>query len=437
MSVAAHKHWDPRLDIRVFRGFPEQIVPTIRERMVSFRLEDHWRLVDKANITLENNDGSLFDLESLALGVVFQISLGYNGAMMSPRIMQCRKVTGASRVGGVGAGSGPRTAAGGLVTLELQSQIWNLNMVRAVTSLDRNAPRRVTGYQNMTIPNIVRAIGRRYGYDGPSLIVEDREQEETLPTYTIPTFMSDAEWIADQAKLRGWTFTIDDEGLHFHSPDRGASTLETLRWFYGDPDVISWETTGDLNVPQVVRVLGVETQKEASFGRAAATTPKENNPEGKTSETGFTKTGVIIAKQRRRLRTNSPETLVPSPSAKQREATIRRISKAMNRWKVKMKLVGNPKVRARRKIQLGNFGPVIDGMWTVTKAVHTYAADGVYFTEIEAKRRDISPGVPLVLFGRAAVPHGKPTGIAIALSPRDRQRQLRIAAERAAQEQST
>ena len=88
MTIAHHKHWSPRLDIRVFRGFPEQVIPTIRERMTTFRLEDHWRLVDKASITLENHDGKLFDLESLALGVVFQVSVGYNGAMMSPRIMQ-------------------------------------------------------------------------------------------------------------------------------------------------------------------------------------------------------------------------------------------------------------------------------------------------------------------------------------------------------------
>ena len=100
----------------------------VRATVTSFKLEDEKRKLDTADLVLDNSDGKLFDVDSIALGIVFKLSFGYPGALSPPRLMQCRRLAGAVRLGGVGALSDAYTAAGGSVTLKLKSQIWDMNI---------------------------------------------------------------------------------------------------------------------------------------------------------------------------------------------------------------------------------------------------------------------------------------------------------------------
>lgn len=417
MSVVGLRHWEPTLDIVPARGFREQVIKNFRDRVISFQLEDDFRKpLDKCTLVLNNNDGALMDINSLALGVTFSISFGYFGGLAPPRLMQCRKMKGAFRIGGLGPESAPNTTAGGTVQLELLSQVWNMNMFRAVSQTSRatqpssiSTEETVTEFTDdalgftesrrllfvrKTIPDIVRILAREQGFDGPSLLVQDLDNEPVYDDYVIPSDFSDAEWIADKAKERGWTFAIDDDGFHFHTPNFEPANIEPveLGWFNGDPDVLRWDIDGDLNVPQNVAVRGSDRRSEIILGIGQGTRSVGSKSD---AEGGFNRNTLVINDKGPGGKRLSPDLLLSTsdPTRKQIARVERVLSRAENKWKLKMTVVGNPRLKARRTLNLKNFGPLVDGKWFIRKAIHKYAANQVYLTEIEARRR--GPGSPV------------------------------------------
>jgi hypothetical protein len=400
MSIQAYRFWEPVLELRPFRGFPESIAKTIRDRVISFKLEDDKKFLDKVTLELDNGDGALLALESLAYGVTFKMFFGYPGAFSPPRLMQCRKIIGAARVGGLGKLSGPNTAAGGIVQMELKSQIWNMNLHRALSFIDSEKDRSLI-LEKTTIPNAVRTIARRYGFDGPSLFVEDLPYEPIIEKGSIPSKFSFAEWVLDQARRRHWVFRINSDGFHFHSdefePQFGNTYMEDLTWFSGDPDVISWEITSDLNVPQDVEVRLSDARKEAAFAQLLAT---------KASGATTTVTAILQLNTKDGVSGLSPNLMLSGSNRKSVvEQFVSQMSRAANAWKLKMRLVGNPKVCAGRKLNLRNFGPLVDGVWTTTKATHDIRPNQVYITEIDARRKgnDLAAGKIKAFFWQAMV----------------------------------
>jgi len=388
------------LDIRVARGVRPDVIPNLRDRLIEFELEDHAHLVDKATMSLDNGDGRLFTPSSIAFGIAFSISFGYVGALSPPRIYQVRKMSGAMRLGGVGAQTGPNTAAGGIVSLDMRSKLWDMNIFRGASGRGRQD--RQLRFENVTVPDVVRALARRNGYVGTSqLIQNDMTNEPIHEDIVIPANASDAEWIREMARERGWVFDVDQDGLRFHSPDfRDAYDTEELAWFAGDPDIIKWDIDGDMNVPQAVDISGASLREETRTGRfsqtggaerAEAQSDSENGAPGAASDS---LRSIASFTSSRTQRTVSSENIfnVPDPTTQRAARAERAINDATKRWKMSFELVGNPRVRARRKVILRNFGPLIDGEWYVKSAKHTYKANSVYRTFVEARRRGPAPG---------------------------------------------
>jgi hypothetical protein len=383
MSIRTYRYWEPVLNIRVFRGFPESVIPDLRWRITSFELEDVRSGLDIIKMDLDNSDGKLLDPQSYAAGIVFKVSFGYPGALSPPRIMQCRKVSGALRVGGLGEASGLNTTAGGIVTLTLKSQVWDLNLQRALASAEGNIDRELL-IDDMTIPDVVRNIARRYGYDGPSLHVED-SPNEGREKFSRPARFSSAEWIDKKARDRDWVFRIDSDGFHFHSDDfeypmEGGD--EELSWFRGDPDVIEWGIENDLNIPQNVAV---------GTGNVRTETGVSTFETGTTG--GSTSLGLFRTESGKKGKSQQmlyPNLMLTAPNEGRRvEQATKTFNKAKSRWKLNLRLVGNPNVRYGRKLKLRNFGPMVDGEWRVRKAIHTIRPGEVYLTEIGAVRAHV------------------------------------------------
>jgi len=74
------------------------------------------------------------------------------------------------------------------------------------------------------------------------------------------------------------------------------------------------------------------------------------------------------------------------------EATAKRLSAAaLNRWSIKMSVVGNPVVFENDGILLDNFGPVVDGMWIAREVEHRVDMDG-YSTHMTLKGKSTGRG---------------------------------------------
>jgi len=428
MSIKDYQYWNPVLDVRALQGFPKHIADEIRDRVISFELNDKRHLLDEIKLTLNNYDGRLLDPTYLGLGMSFRVSYGYPG-LMATRAMQCRKINGAARVGGLGATSGPSTAAGGPITLILKSQIWNMNFERAVSAQDGPlAERQDLLINNSTVPDIVREIARRHGYRGTNLLVEDLEDEPVFEESSIPSKYSPAEWIAEQAKRRGWTFAIDEDGFHFHSSDYApaieANGIEQLSWFNGEPDVILWNIKGDLNIPQGLQKAGIrdETKYTKTEGPAgeSVTVFKNINNQGSVDyymsnfdpesgiETEADVAYVPPATKNNRLYPSVALNL-GNHTKQSAERSAAFFEKSMKKWKLQMRLVGNPKISARKKINLRNFGPLIDGEWIIRECTHSIKPNQVYITEVgEAVRtKEAAVGMDRTLYGKSQGPAGE------------------------------
>jgi hypothetical protein len=398
----------------------------LQDRVISFELEDDYRLNDKATLTLDNSDGMLLDLDALALGAVFNISFGYPGAMTTPRALYCKAIKGGARIG-----TGSRTAAtaqirnsgsssatgGGVVTMELWSKIWGLDLFRARAKIGGDPERQLT-FTNRTIPEIVRDIASQYGYKGAGLLVSDLDGEAKHESYTIPAKMSAAEWVQDQAKRRRWVFSIDADGFHFHPPRalaRDAHTIEELRWFMGDPDVIEWSIDGDLRVPQAVEIVGLKD--ESKYGQVEGQILQSDDvpagPDAVSVEPGVPAT--LPNNQATKTRTPIGVTLgkagkpigidrllsVPNPTRRQREQAEAQINRSINRWILNLTLVGNPRVHARKPMSLSNFGALIDGTWWTRKAIHAVRPGLVYQTRVEGARKAPTKGAGNLIVGKS------------------------------------
>jgi hypothetical protein len=381
MTVKDYRYWEPTVDTRVYRGF-SYALPNLRDRITDFRLEDARGMYDKAELSLNNNDGRLFDLNSLALGVVFKLTYGYVEALATPRIMQCRKMNGAARIGGLGQQSGPNTAAGGIVKLQLNSMLWSKNLSRALVNKTKSTNRNLT-IERDTVPNNVRRFAKIYGFDDDQIHIENLSDEPLLVENTIPARASLTEWINELAKRRGWIFKIDAEGFHFHSRDFeypfvDGDDIIDLTWFDGSPDVIEWSIDGDINVPQGVQVAGGSIRDEVNFGQA------------EVSHADRISFALRNQKSTASSRAISPDLLFSASNpGRVPEKLERFLWSAADRWKLNIKLVGNPRVRWGKKLNLRNFGPLVDGLWRVTKAVHTIRPNDVYFTEIGVRRSSV------------------------------------------------
>lgn len=407
MTVADLRHWEPTLDIVPVRGFRDQVLRNFRDRVISFQLEDDFRKpIDKCTLVLNNNDGELMDVNSLALGVTFSISFGYFGGLATPRLMQCRKMKGAFRIGGLGPDSAPNTTAGGTVTLELLSRVWDMNMFRVVSNASQSdiavespvidvdlgfvASRKLL-FVNKTVTDIVRILAKAQGFEGPSQLIQDLDNEPVYDDYVIPADFSDAEWVSDKAKERGWVFAIDDDGFHFHHPNFEPANITPVKlgWFNGDPDVLNWSIDGDLNIPQNVGVRGSNHKGEITFAVLAGLRGVGKVEGG---ENGFQRSLAMVRDRGVGGKRLSPDLLISTSDTRKQVARLERVlSRAEGKWKLKMLLVGNPHLKARRTVDLHNFGPLVDGKWFIRKAVHRYAANQVYLTEIEARRK--GPGL--------------------------------------------
>jgi phage protein D len=64
------------------------------------------------------------------------------------------------------------------------------------------------------------------------------------------------------------------------------------------------------------------------------------------------------------------------------ERFIRRVRRA---WKLKLKLVGDPRLRAGQTVALVNFATLVDGRWYVEQATHTIDTSG-YVTELKLRK---------------------------------------------------
>lgn len=204
------------------------------DRLLSFEFEDAaGKRQSKATFELDNHDLLFFDEDRLGLlgGGVLMVSWGYQGRMGLPRVVTIKKVRGFTRlkIEGVDAGGA-------------------LDMVERV---------RVWG--NKTRSDVVREVAEEYGIAGDALNIEDTPIVYEVISQTGET---DSRFLRRLARLEGFEFWVDVDGMHWHEQRLGEPPLHRFVYNVGNdtepPGSIIGEPSLDVDL---VRRVGRSSSK--------------------------------------------------------------------------------------------------------------------------------------------------------------------------------
>jgi len=399
MTVLGLDTLQPQLILKPLRGFLPEAGRILRDRLLNFEYESVLKIVDVARFELDNTDGKLLSLESMALGVGLEVAWGYVGALTQPRTVTVKKVKGMAgerRTGGGRRAVRESIGATGKIFLECWAKTHLLNRLLADDGTQERGPR---VFMNMKISEIVTEMARNYGFAGDRAAIEPPSNDPVKPYVVIPTDETDAMFLMRQARHLGYVFAIEEALFRFHSREFGKTPIK-LCYAGGDPDVMNLEVEGDLTLgaPRRVSARGIDPMR---YGVANFTTdpidegPMNQQPGASSSEAR--EAGVVQRPASDlgmgqyvfdNVRSELDVMAISRPSERAMNAALRRLkAQADKKWKLKLELVGNPKVFARQWIDLDGAGALADGEWYCRKVTHKYTAGNVFTTTVDEATR--------------------------------------------------
>ncbi|MCP4678974.1 MAG: phage late control D family protein, partial [Deltaproteobacteria bacterium] len=190
----------------------------LRDRIISFSFEDDEKKADKATLTLDNSDLSLFDRKELNGGAILQVSWGYPGNMAPSRRLIVKKMKGFT----------------------------DLSIEGFALSFLMNRTAKTRCFENKTRSEIAREVAKEFGFESGFVFVEDTEEKYDVINQAAET---DARFLRRLAQEEGFEFFIDDSGLHWHERQQGVSPSQVFTW-YKEPaksDILSISIESDLS----------------------------------------------------------------------------------------------------------------------------------------------------------------------------------------------
>ena len=408
--------WNPQIHMEVLRG--GFLGTELRKRTLSLIYTDRATKFDEVEWVLDNHDGFCTRAENLAVGLLFRIRLGYLGAQIPPQTFIINKIKG-----GPGVNSRNRMSVGSAA-----SKI-------TYTGRNRNAPGNIKGkgkikkgkYAGPTssvtqwdmflgasskskggtrifhvrrTSDAIRQIAARNGFSGPYAIIEDTD--DRVENVVIPGTKTDGEFVLEQARRFGRTFKIDHRGFHWHADQWGKSELAgpvehlsygARRGYTGITDI---KIIGDIKLPLPLKVEASVRDHQVRLGQVASFDSLAAGLRGNT--TGFYALGLPdpdspggksilgahdrLANLTRIEKFISPETVQVAST----EATDRFIKRHLAALKLEVTCVGNPRLLAARTVYVGGcFTRLVDGLWWIEEAKHTFSGS-TYTTKITVKK---------------------------------------------------
>lgn len=384
----------PVVSLMPVAGITSDLTERLEEQWTSLRFDDHAKKADELVLVVEDDDGSLLRAENLVFGAVLRVSWGYPGTMAPPRdvivkkiqanLAQARRRPLREALRGSLYGRGYHleyTGLGKLVQLHLKSRsgrVWARPDGRPLTPFE-----------------IVTEVARDYGYRGSALHLPTfSEQAASVLSRREETWVqraseTDAQFLSRLARTLGLTFSIRDDGLHFHEPESTSTKSEIVRIDLDrDEDlVLGLEVVGDVRIPlpSIVRVrsydaktkkvAGVDVSGDASKLSAILLAPM--------GVRGTTAADAVVNAER------AKNVLADETKPRSRSRILAEVHRFEERirhaWKLKLRMVGDPRLRAGRRMEVVNAAPLIDGVWYVEHVLHQVDPAGGYVVTVDLR----------------------------------------------------
>lgn len=363
----------PIVRVRPVVGLSPELADEMPQKFTSFVFRDHHKKLDEISFTLIDDEDKYTNPINFALGAVIKVSFGYPSVSMFPeRAFVIRRIRATLSQAKPPHGAKRR---GYQVTFEGHARSVRLGL----------KPSGGIAWQG-SIRDIVTQIAAKYGF---------RESETTLfLDNNVESYMfaapgdedfriqrsneSDGAFLQRLARALQFEFYVQQDGLHFHAPAQDQPVSFELDLNDNTAGVMAVDIEGDIRVPiprsmtayaihpTTRQVVFAKLESGETAGLISTAVPASGSPSAAQE--------LITVDEVRAL----PYSQLFRAAAKFHE----RVKKA---WKLTLRMVGEPRLHAKKTIALVNFSTLIDGAWYIEEIEHTVDNNG-YLTMAKLRR---------------------------------------------------
>ena len=371
MTLGNYDTLHPYVRFRILSGPKNVTARELEERLVTFEYINEPKKFPRFEMGFDNSDGKAMNLAVLILGLKLRITWGYDGLLTKrPYDAVLLKIKGTA----VRAPDtiSPMGGAAGVVTM-----VANCHKVSSHSRVKDNWR---FGFRNARVSQLALKAALSMGYRKAMCYIEGLDtspntgshlEDPRLDYWELATDESLWQGLERLADSAGLEFYVEGDEFHMHSPEYPRAPVIKLNYFAG-PDLLEWGIEGDYKINlQGVTAVAHDRRKNVVY-----------TYDSKTQKPGVATTELKKVLKRPAV---TPIDVIKAvkPNARRR-AMVRLKRNALNRWKLKLKLVGDPRIFRGTVLHLDNFGLPIDGRWTVHAAKHTIDDNG-YTTELQLK----------------------------------------------------
>jgi len=331
----------------------------IRDRVVNFTYQDNDQKADRATLSLMNRDLALFEQGDDVLGgTELEISWGYPGAFAPPRKVIIKRITGGEM-------------------LQVEALAESVQLHRETKSRE---------FVGLSRSKVVEQIATEAGYVGAFADIEDTEEIYEIITQNNET---DAALLARLAAREGFLFYVDDTGLHWHRRRFDAAPSHILEWRGGDAgNVESFAVESNL----IRRVGRVKVRSRDALAKTDIEATADNDT-AERDTLGDVREVLAISPEtqtERRYKVNATDVVRPSSASTEkravREAQARFRRAERETVQLRMRVIGDPTIRAKSIVEVRGLTAMFDGPYYVREAMHQIDASGGYRVDLKLIR---------------------------------------------------
>jgi len=347
------------MDIRVNEGgvFFIKIVPEKgeaidlpAERVESFNFEDRSVGVDKLTLQVNNSDLAFFEDPILLPGNKIEFTFGYPSKLSFKRAMKVKVVKGFLRL-----------------TVEAYGK-----------ESDFHHEKLTKTWKGLSVDEIAAQMAKDMGHTKTSISASNVKRQvvqQSQETY--------AQFLMRWGARLGCEWFIDvDDTFHFHPRDHQQAPVRTFVW-RGAKDRSEIVLTPELehsvkNKPGSMETVAVDPKKKKVRKHKAS---KSNVSTSVLGPATLVQEAVPFSSKP--LRSLSLQAWHNDQHLKETAEAKYRVTQ-QSQLKLRLPVVGDPTLTAKRVIRLENFGTLLNGNYYVVRAVHKIS--GGYYTDLELRR---------------------------------------------------
>lgn len=328
----------------------------ITSEVKSFTFEDNEKKADKLTLVLDNHDLRFWDDDTFKKGHILEAAWGYPG--MTGEAVQCV-----------------------IKSLSGDAEEFKIEAYHKVSLMNQKKRSRV--FSNMTRAAVVKKVAEEWGYGSDAQQIEDTKIKHFQIGQAGET---DAQFLRRLAKKEGFEFYVDGDSLHFHRRLLNETPKKVFKYYTDDVgEILDWSVDSDSKGRKGrVQAKGRDPLNKKSFSVDSNNKTVPRHALASVLEVVDEKTGQTSL-QTRMAHEDVVPTSETTPQAAKAKTDGAYFQSQEGNFKLKLTIVGDPEVRAKRVIEVQGIGRRLSGLWYVKEAKHEIEA-GQYLTKLECRR---------------------------------------------------